>query len=316
MVLVDLLSDAERAVLDAWGLDPIRVASRHPRRVTIEAGDVSGRRVFVKLWPATTPEPSYPWLVHTALLSEIARSTDRVVIPEPIDAQIDDAWEAVSMSRMEGLDYRERWHYERAGSAGGAALDPEAVDVALIALQALVEIPLGPLVDRGLRVRSPIWLVDSARRSLTALAAGGEGLDELQPRLFELLAKASFERPLHLSNVDFRFPNLWRTTDGRPGVVDWDDAQASRFEIEHAVSHLWLMLWAAPSLRDHLLGSARRRFSLATPELRAMLGWRAVTQAALCAPGSAARRRHLDQARVAIDEAAFDREVWQPATGL
>lgn len=252
-----------------------------------------------KVWRDRDPDPAAV-RTHREVLPVLrpALAPTGVVVPEVVAHHHDPrCGHVVVMAQVEGTDLRHRWHYDRPGLAGGAALSTHDIDRVVGVLAGLAATDAGPAVTAGL---PPTPFARLARRAAQALEPGDADAAEGLATRVARAEPVARQRRVAASNGDLRFANMLALADGRTAVVDWDGARASTHEIEHCVAYLRLFLWARPDLVAHLEDRAHADLGV-DPDLLLLAGLeRAANQVQVCRdhPQRQARHRHqLEQLR-------------------
>jgi len=150
---------------------------------------------------------------------------------------------------------------------GGRGITQHHLDIFFRALTALCTVSPAPTtrpkaivtdyVLSGPRLQQRIY--SYVRRLSSAGLLRLDQLDLILNRCEPLLVDSS-DRQLLFTNGDFQFRNLVVLNDNRVGIIDWDTARFSHFEIEHCITYQTILLWANPSAQFDLIHRSRDLF--------------------------------------------------------
>ena len=176
--------------------------------------------LVLKCWSGDRDATPYPIVAHR-LLAAIDGLPTRLALPRYLyDGHDEDAGHYVMMTCLPGTGYEGRWHYTKAGIAGGAALDGADIDLALDLLDDLGQALLPPLLEAGLQVRTWPATVLQAIRRLHEIVRQGVMPPDLAAAAHRVIAGwdgPAVTAPLRFSNTDFRHLNFIRMPSGGSG---------------------------------------------------------------------------------------------------
>ncbi|WP_366494596.1 phosphotransferase [Thermogutta sp.] len=150
---------------------------------------------------------------------------------------------------------------------GGRGVTQHHLDIFFRALTALSTLSLGPNTLRepivtdyvlsGPRLQQRIYSYVHRLSSRGLLH-----LDQLHLILHwcEPLLVEPSDKQLLFTNGDFQFRNLVVLNDDRVGIIDWDTARFSHFEIEHCITYQTILLWANLAAQTALIHRSRNLF--------------------------------------------------------
>ena len=214
-------------------------------------------------------------IAYRDVLPAVDGDFKRLVLPRFVDGGHQSGIGHWIISRwLEGRNFNDRWDEWKPEVCGGKGIALDYVDVLLDVLEDLRGVEASPFAAGGIERRTRSFLCSRIRGQLdralqgSLLTAGQErrALDLLEP----FLARVDSGR-LRLSNHDFYFRNFLEMPRGRIGILDWDAARISTYEIEHCVTYLWMLMWNHSAWSAALLEGARSRFALDRHQVRAAL---------------------------------------------
>ena len=195
-------------------------------------------RYAVKFFTILHDTPTYPFFAHRDILPALKTHGIRqrwrhTIIPDILRVEPDtEAGAVIWMSWIESsqtIAIEDRFKFENI----------------IPVIQELKSIPVEQFLPMGLRLYENKAIQKDVDKSIKVL----KQFEILKPSDVCSISKNLMplfdmqkDRPLVLSNEDFRFANLIRINELTTAIVDWDGVRASRFEIEHCFAHMMLFM--------------------------------------------------------------------------
>ncbi len=294
------------------GFEIIAERAIKPERQTYEIRQ-SGETFALKIFRADRDSAPYAVFVHQHLLGRIPSRVGRLRIPRVLDVRfVEDLGHVVRLEWIDGRDFFDRWHTTKEPHVGGARLGLEYVGLAIDMIQDLTRIRVDKLVPSGLAVMNGREITTFWNRHLhLAREDGWLGADDAaRARTHaEWLAQDVSGQPLTISNMDFRFANFLEVDPDQTGIIDWDGARASAYEIEHCISYLWLQMWRNTEWQRGLIAGARQAVGIKEARLRAVLLKRTLGQAHTWRVNPTLQAQQIRLFRLALDNEGW-RRIW------
>ncbi len=250
-------------------------------------------------------------LIHSDVLRGIPKSHRRLVIPSyEHHGFAPGLGHYVVTDWLDGRDFNDRWDEWKPDIAGGRSIQHDTINIFVELIEDLMGIPAEDLVAIGLSKRDPESTEELINECLgVAIDDGTLSSDQCKQatRIAQPLLEGFHEGRLMLSNADFQLRNFVEISPTQTGLVDWDTACASNFELENCVAYQWILMWNNPPWQRSLLREARARFEIERTKFRGILMVRALIQAMTTWRKSGDIRQHqIDYLIGTLDDEAFE----------
>lgn len=219
-------------------------------------------------------------LVVRDLFPEFQKQCSTIVFPEYIDGgyRIDlGYW--IMMSSIDGDSYSELWKVDDDELVGGKAIPITTVSQVLDIISEFKNLNIKDvknihnLIDNGQMLKYKVYIYLGIIMQDDLLTT--EECDKAK-NLIDIFVNNLKQDDLMLSNRDFQFRNFIALPEDRIGIIDWDTARISSFELEHCLVNQWLLMWNAAKWRQQFVKEAQKRFDLNIDKLRAAMLLRAL----------------------------------------
>ncbi len=188
----------------------------------------------------------------------------------------------VVLTWLEGAAFNHRWDERNPTIAGGRAIGKDTISKILAAIQELHKLPPAEFAEYCSLELTPAILESRLGKWLSRAEQEGwltHKEIESATRQIDSSTSGSADRVM-LSNGDFQFRNFVEMPDGRLGIIDWDTARYSTFELEHCIAYQWLLMWNNPEWQKSFLAAAKSCLPLGIERFRSAMLLNALLRAA------------------------------------